>query len=75
MASIQKKNNKYCVVYYCKDTEGKRKQKWETYDTKAEAKKLLGIKNGNYMKTLVKKCAKCAKMQRNCCILAHSPLY
>lgn len=21
MASIQKKNNKYCVVYYCKDTE------------------------------------------------------
>ena len=43
--------------------------------TKAEAKKLLGIKNGNYMKPLVKKCAKCAKMQRNCCILAHSPLY
>ena len=38
MASIQKKNNKYCVVYYCKDTEGKRKQKWETYDTKNEAK-------------------------------------
>ena len=37
MASIQKKNNKYCVVYYCKDTEGKRKQKWETYDTKNEA--------------------------------------
>ena len=38
MASIQKKNNKYCVVYYCKDTDGKRKQKWETYDTKNEAK-------------------------------------
>ena len=38
MASIQKKNNKYCVVYYCKDIEGKRKQKWETYDTKNEAK-------------------------------------
>ena len=37
MASIQKKNNKYCVVYYCKDIEGKRKQKWETYDTKNEA--------------------------------------
>ena len=34
MASIQKKNNKYCVVYYCKDTDGKRKQKWETYDNK-----------------------------------------
>lgn len=31
--------------------------------TKAEAKKQLGIKNGNYMKTLVKKCAKCAKMR------------
>ena len=38
MASIQKKNNKYCVVYYCKDIEGKWKQKWETYDTKNEAK-------------------------------------
>ena len=38
MASIQKKNNKYCVVYYCKDTDGKRKQKWETYDTKNAAK-------------------------------------
>ena len=23
MASIQKKNNKDCVVYYCKDIEGK----------------------------------------------------
>ena len=38
MASIQKRNKKYCVVYYCKDTKGQRKQKWETYDTKAEAK-------------------------------------
>ena len=38
MASMQKKNNKYCVVYYCKDTDGKRKQKWETYDTKNAAK-------------------------------------
>ena len=38
MASIQKKNNKYCVVYYCKDIDGKRKQKWETYDTKNAAK-------------------------------------
>ena len=37
MASIQKKNNKYCVVYYCKDTVGKRKQKWEPYDTKNSA--------------------------------------
>lgn len=38
MASIVKRNKKYCVVYYCKDTEGNRKQKWESYDTKDEAK-------------------------------------
>ena len=37
MASIQKKNNKYCVVYYCKDTDGKRKQKGVTYYTKTAA--------------------------------------
>ena len=37
MASIQKKNNKYCVVYTVK-IQRKRKQKWETYDTKNEAK-------------------------------------
>lgn len=38
MASIVKRNKKYCVVYYYKDTEGKRKQKWESYKTKEEAK-------------------------------------
>lgn len=34
MASIQKKNNKYCVVYYCKDIEGKWKQKSINYKLK-----------------------------------------
>ena len=39
MASIQKRNEKYCVVYRYKDEDGKQKQKWETFDTMAEAKK------------------------------------
>lgn len=37
MASIQKRGNKFNVVYYYEDPETKeRKQKWETYDTKGE---------------------------------------
>ena len=39
MASIQERNHKYKVVYYYKNDAGVRKQKWETYDTKAEARK------------------------------------
>ena len=39
MASIQERNHKYKVVYYYKNDAGERKQKWETYDTKAEARK------------------------------------
>ena len=38
MASIVRRNNKYCVVYLYTSTDGKRKQKWETYKTMAEAK-------------------------------------
>ena len=39
MASIKKRGNKFCVIYHYNGSEGKRRQKWETYDTKAEAKK------------------------------------
>lgn len=42
MASIQKKNNKYCVVYYCKDTEGKRKQN-------DDIKEITIYSNGEYV--------------------------
>lgn len=54
MASIKKRGNKYSVVYYYEDPQTKkRKQKWESFDTKGEAYKrkveieseLLG---GNY---------------------------
>ncbi len=38
MASIQKRNNKYAVVYRCQDPTGKSKQKWETFDTYTQAK-------------------------------------
>lgn len=39
MASIIVRNHKYCVVYYYKGGTGERKQKWETLDTRAEARK------------------------------------
>ena len=39
MASIRERNGKFNVIYSYTDPDGKRKQKWETYATKAEAKK------------------------------------
>ena len=39
MASIIKRKNKYSVVYYYKDEEGEKQQKWETCQTLGEAKK------------------------------------
>ena len=38
MASIRERKGKFNVIYNYKDDSGKRKQKWETYDTKNEAK-------------------------------------
>ena len=38
MASIKERNGRYCVIYTYTDENGKKKQKWETYKTKAEAK-------------------------------------
>lgn len=38
MASIKERNGKYCVIYIYTDENGNKKQKWETYKTKAEAK-------------------------------------
>ena len=39
MASIVKRKTKYSVVYSYEDENGKRRQKWESFDTNAEAKK------------------------------------
>lgn len=39
MASIHKRGKKYCVIYNYTDKDGKRKQKWETYNTLNEANK------------------------------------
>ena len=39
MASIVKRKSKYSVVYAYIDEHGKRRQRWETFDTSAEAKK------------------------------------
>lgn len=39
MASIKERNGKYCVIYSYYDENGNKKQKWETYPNKSEAKK------------------------------------
>ena len=39
MASIVKRRNRYSVVYTYTDENGVKKQKWETFNTNAEAKK------------------------------------
>ncbi len=39
MASIVKRKNRYAVVYNYEDENGQKRQKWETYETNAEAKK------------------------------------
>ena len=39
MASIVKRKKKYSVVYTYTDENGNKRQKWETFETNAEAKK------------------------------------
>ena len=39
MASIRERNGKFCVIYTYTDAAGNRKQKWETYQTRAEARR------------------------------------
>lgn len=38
MASIQKRNNKYAVVYSYTNREGSKRQKWESFDSYAKAR-------------------------------------
>lgn len=49
MASIRERNGKFAVIYNYKDAEGKKRQKWETYPTRAEAKKLSIDKRWEYL--------------------------
>ena len=37
MASIIKRGKSFAVIYEYKDTEGTKRQKWETFPTKREA--------------------------------------
>lgn len=39
MAAIIKRKKKYSVVYYYTDEKGEKRQKWETFNTNAEAKR------------------------------------
>lgn len=41
MASIVKRNNRFCVVYHYLEANGQKKQKWETFNNMTEAKKRL----------------------------------
>jgi len=43
MATIRERNGHYSVIYNYKDAGGNRKQKWETYNTLAEAKLSLNL--------------------------------
>ena len=57
MASIRERNGKFNVIYSYTNEKGERKQKWETYETKAEAKrrkKKLNIKRDGII--VVRKC-------------------
>lgn len=38
MASIQKRNKKYAVVYTYEDSNGKKRQKWESFDSYTDAR-------------------------------------
>ena len=38
MATIVKRRNRYSVVYKYTDEKGKKRQRWETFDTSSEAK-------------------------------------
>ena len=58
MASIRERNGKFNVIYSYTNEKGERKQKWETYETKAEAKRRK--KENEYKKEMgsfvVRKC-------------------
>ncbi len=54
MASIQKRGKKYAVVYSYEDSDGTKRQKWESYSTKKEATKRKAaveneINNGTFI--------------------------
>ena len=54
MASIQKRVKKYAVVYSYEDSDGTKRQKWESYSTKKEATKRKAaveneINNGTFI--------------------------
>jgi len=56
VATIIKRNNKYCVVYGYVNDDGKRKQKWETFSSikeaekrKCEVEKMKNVKTEEYI--------------------------
>ena len=54
MASIVKRGNSFCVVYYYMTHDGKKKQKWESYKSLPEAKKRQNeVEYGKELGTLI----------------------
>ena len=66
MASIRERNGKFNVIYSYTNEKGERKQKWETYETKAEAKRRK--KEIEYKQSLgtfvVRKCTRVKELVR-----------
>ena len=46
MASIKQRKSKFSVIYWYMDDTGERKQKWDTLETKKEAKAFLDACQG-----------------------------
>ena len=64
MASIRERNGKFNVIYNYKDDSGKRRQKWETYDTKAVGKPVKRNKKNEYVSASTVR--EIHKLLRNC---------
>ncbi len=62
MASIKKRGKKHCVIYKVKDQDGKEHQRWETYESKADAE--TRKKEIEYKQAIGKfEVSKCTKVQ------------
>ena len=52
MASIKQRKSKFSVIYWYMDDTGERKQKWDTLETKKEAKARKWICSRPFRRTI-----------------------
>ena len=73
MASIIKRKKKFSVVYTYIDENGNKRQKWETFDTNAEAKKRkLQVEYEQESGTFIPPSAKTVNVKRNMYAQVHT---